>query len=68
MIIGTTSRKELLNELDMLNTFSGVVSVANIMNTGDLERALEIMEDFTTEQRHEIVAAMTSVGYVLCFV
>lgn len=54
MIIGTTSRKDLLDELEILNVFSAIVSIENIVDAQDLINALEMMECFTAQQCTEV--------------
>ncbi|XP_046722051.1 vesicle-fusing ATPase isoform X1 [Silurus meridionalis] len=54
LIIGTTSRKDVLQEMEMLNAFSTTIHIPNI-NTGEhLVEALELLGSFTDAERATI--------------
>lgn len=50
MVLATTSRKDVLRDLEMLNNFSAVVRAPNLTESGHLVAALEEMESFSKEQ------------------
>ncbi|XP_077594685.1 vesicle-fusing ATPase-like [Stigmatopora nigra] len=58
LIIGTSSRKEILKEMEMLNAFSTVVHVSNISNSEQLIEALELLGSFQEKERAAIAAAV----------
>ncbi|ELU11293.1 hypothetical protein CAPTEDRAFT_178991 [Capitella teleta] len=47
LIIGTTSRKDVLNDLEMLSAFSAVVHISNLSVSSHLNSALEDLNCFT---------------------
>ncbi|KAI5628851.1 vesicle-fusing ATPase isoform X1 [Silurus asotus] len=54
LIIGTTSRKDVLQEMEMLDAFSTTIHIPNI-NTGEhLVEALELLGSFTDAERATI--------------
>ncbi|CAH1788773.1 unnamed protein product, partial [Owenia fusiformis] len=56
MVIGTTSRKDVLEEMEMLSVFSAVVHVSNISTSEHLVTALEQLESFTKNELARIEA------------
>ncbi|XP_021455581.1 vesicle-fusing ATPase isoform X1 [Oncorhynchus mykiss] len=51
LIIGTTSRKEVLQEMEMLDAFSTTIHVPNISTGEHLVEALELLGSFTDAER-----------------
>lgn len=49
-MIGTTSRKDVLNDFEMLNVFSTVVHVSNISSSEHLLTVLEHSEVFSKDE------------------
>ncbi|CAN9508777.1 unnamed protein product [Ophioblennius macclurei] len=58
LIIGTTSRKDVLQEMEMLNAFSTTVHVPNISRGAQLLEALELLGSFQDDERAKIAAAV----------
>ncbi|XP_053371344.1 vesicle-fusing ATPase isoform X1 [Clarias gariepinus] len=54
LIIGTTSRKDVLQEMEMLNAFSTTIHVPNIGSGDHLVEALELLGSFTDAERATI--------------
>ncbi|KAB0358727.1 hypothetical protein FD754_002883 [Muntiacus muntjak] len=54
LIIGTTSRKDVLQEMEMLNAFSTTIHVPNIATGEQLLEALELLGNFKDEERTTI--------------
>jgi len=54
LIIGTTSRKDVLQEMEMLNAFSTTVHVPNIATGEQLLEALELLGNFKDKERTTI--------------
>lgn len=54
LIIGTTSRKDVLQEMEMLNAFSTTIHVPNIATREQLLEALELLGNFKDEERTTI--------------
>ncbi|NXX11323.1 NSF ATPase, partial [Podargus strigoides] len=51
LIIGTTSRKDVLQEMEMLNAFSTTIHVPNIATGEQLMEALELLGNFKEKER-----------------
>ncbi|XP_006833593.1 PREDICTED: vesicle-fusing ATPase-like isoform X1 [Chrysochloris asiatica] len=51
LIIGTTSRKDVLQEMEMLNAFSTTIHVPNIATGEQLLEALELLGSFKEKER-----------------
>uniref|UniRef100_A0A672T6B3 Vesicle-fusing ATPase n=1 Tax=Sinocyclocheilus grahami TaxID=75366 RepID=A0A672T6B3_SINGR len=54
LIIGTTSRKDVLQEMEMLDAFSTTIHVQNISSGEHLVEALELLGSFTDAERTTI--------------
>nr|XP_031541416.1 vesicle-fusing ATPase isoform X1 [Vicugna pacos] len=54
LIIGTTSRKDVLQEMEMLNAFSTTIHVPNIATGEQLLEALELLGNFKDKERTTI--------------
>ncbi|XP_024920501.1 vesicle-fusing ATPase isoform X3 [Cynoglossus semilaevis] len=54
LIIGTTSRKDVLQEMEMLDAFSTTIHVPNISTGEQLVDALELLGSFTDKERARI--------------
>ncbi|NWR39185.1 NSF ATPase, partial [Tachuris rubrigastra] len=54
LIIGTTSRKDVLQEMEMLNAFSTTIHVPNIATGEQLTEALELLGNFKDKERSTI--------------
>uniref|UniRef100_A0A8D3BYA1 Vesicle-fusing ATPase n=1 Tax=Scophthalmus maximus TaxID=52904 RepID=A0A8D3BYA1_SCOMX len=54
LIIGTTSRKDVLQEMEMLDAFSTTIHVPNISTGEQLVDALELLGSFTDKERASI--------------
>ncbi|XP_004411162.1 vesicle-fusing ATPase isoform X4 [Zalophus californianus] len=54
LIIGTTSRKDVLQEMEMLNAFSTTIHVPNIATGEQLLEALELLGNFRDKERTTI--------------
>nr|XP_020460474.1 vesicle-fusing ATPase [Monopterus albus] len=50
LIIGTTSRKDVLQEMEMLNAFSTIIHIPNISSEKELLEALEQLGSFQKER------------------
>lgn len=50
MVLATTSRKDVLRDLEMLNNFSAVIRAPNLTESTHLVAALEEMESFSKDQ------------------
>ncbi|XP_037134057.1 vesicle-fusing ATPase-like [Syngnathus acus] len=57
LIIGTSSRKDVLQEMEMLNAFSTTVHVPNISTGEQLVEALELLGSFQEKERAAIANA-----------
>merc|ERR1719334_2826894 len=55
LIIGTTSQREILQEMGMLTTFSGLVHVSNISKSEELGAALKELGAFSQKDVASIV-------------
>ncbi|XP_060951349.1 vesicle-fusing ATPase-like [Limanda limanda] len=58
LIIGTTSRKDVLQEMRMLNTFSTTIHIPNISSGEQLVEALELLGSFQEKERNIIAEAV----------
>ncbi|KAM9837208.1 vesicle-fusing ATPase-like isoform 1-T2 [Aulostomus maculatus] len=58
LIIGTTSRKDVLQEMEMLDAFSTTVHVPNISRGEQLVEALELLGSFQDKERASIANAV----------
>ncbi|XP_062304371.1 vesicle-fusing ATPase isoform X2 [Osmerus eperlanus] len=54
LIIGTTSRKDVLQEMEMLDAFSTTIHIPNISTGEHLVEALELLGSFTEQERATI--------------
>uniref|UniRef100_A0A8C5C107 Vesicle-fusing ATPase n=1 Tax=Gadus morhua TaxID=8049 RepID=A0A8C5C107_GADMO len=54
LIIGTTSRKDVLQEMEMLDAFSTTIHIPNISSGGQLVEALELLGSFQEDERASI--------------
>ena len=54
LVIGTTSRKDVLRDFEMLNVFSQIVHVSNIANSQGLMAVLENAETFSKQELEQI--------------
>ncbi|XP_062874582.1 vesicle-fusing ATPase isoform X1 [Trichomycterus rosablanca] len=54
LIIGTTSRKDVLQEMEMLDAFSTTIHIPNISSGDHLVEALELLGSFTDAERATI--------------
>uniref|UniRef100_H3AHS8 Vesicle-fusing ATPase n=1 Tax=Latimeria chalumnae TaxID=7897 RepID=H3AHS8_LATCH len=54
LIIGTTSRKDVLQEMEMLDAFSTTIHVSNITTGEQLMEALELLGSFKEKERTTI--------------
>ncbi|KAJ8254587.1 hypothetical protein COCON_G00211990 [Conger conger] len=54
LIIGTTSRKDVLQEMEMLDAFSTTIHIPNISTGEHLGEALELLGNFTDKERATI--------------
>ena len=50
MVIATTSRKDVLRDMEMLNTFNAVIRAPNLTESKHLIAALEEMVSFTKDE------------------
>lgn len=51
LIIGTTSRKDVLQEMEMLNAFSTTIHVPNIATGEQLMEALEVTQSSSLKKQ-----------------
>ncbi|XP_047194351.1 vesicle-fusing ATPase isoform X2 [Hippoglossus stenolepis] len=58
LIIGTTSRKDVLQEMRMLNAFSTTIHIPNISSGEQLMEALELLGSFQEKERAIIAEAV----------
>lgn len=58
LIIGTTSRKDVLQEMEMLDAFSTTIHIPNISRGEQLVEALELMGSFQEKERASIAKAV----------
>lgn len=58
LIIGTTSRKDVLQEMEMLNAFSTSIHIPNISRGEQLVEALELLGSFQDGERVTIAKAV----------
>ncbi|XP_028286729.1 vesicle-fusing ATPase-like isoform X2 [Parambassis ranga] len=58
LIIGTTSRKDVLQEMEMLNVFSTTIHIPNISRGEQLVEALELLDSFQEKERASIAKAV----------
>uniref|UniRef100_A0A8C6NV50 Vesicle-fusing ATPase n=1 Tax=Nothobranchius furzeri TaxID=105023 RepID=A0A8C6NV50_NOTFU len=58
LIIGTTSRKDVLQEMEMLDAFSTTVNIPNISEGEQLMEALELLGSFQDKERLSIAKAV----------
>lgn len=58
LIIGTTSRKDILQEMEMLDAFSTTIHIPNISKGEELIKALELLGSFSETERAEIAKAV----------
>ncbi|XP_077358191.1 vesicle-fusing ATPase-like [Festucalex cinctus] len=57
LIIGTSSRKDVLQEMEMLNSFSTTIHVPNISNIKELMEALEVLGSFQENEVEALASA-----------
>ncbi|XP_061666701.1 vesicle-fusing ATPase-like isoform X1 [Syngnathoides biaculeatus] len=62
LIIGTSSRKDVLQEMEMLNAFSTTVHIPNISSGEQLMEALELLGSFQEKERAAIAHAVKGQG------
>uniref|UniRef100_A0A8C9WB71 Vesicle-fusing ATPase n=1 Tax=Scleropages formosus TaxID=113540 RepID=A0A8C9WB71_SCLFO len=60
LIIGTTSRKDVLREMEMLDVFSTTITVPNISTGEQLVEALELLGSFKDSERARIAREVKS--------
>ncbi|XP_055767985.1 vesicle-fusing ATPase-like [Salvelinus fontinalis] len=60
LIIGTTSRKDVLQEMEMLDAFSTTIHIPNISRGEQLVEALEMLGSFQEKERAAIAKAVKS--------
>ncbi|KAM4623946.1 vesicle-fusing ATPase-like isoform 2-T2 [Polymixia lowei] len=58
LIIGTTSRKDVLQEMEMLDAFSTTIHIPNISQGEQLVEALEMLGSFQEKERATIAKAV----------
>ncbi|KAM3592834.1 uncharacterized protein V6R79_026219 [Siganus canaliculatus] len=58
LIIGTTSRKDVLREMEMLDAFSTSIHIPNISRGEELVEALELLGSFQDAERASIAKAV----------
>lgn len=58
LIIGTTSRKDVLQEMEMLDAFSTTIHIPNISRGEQLVEALELLGSFQDNERSKIAKAV----------
>ncbi|KAF7665054.1 hypothetical protein LDENG_00157390 [Lucifuga dentata] len=58
LIIGTTSRKDVLQEMEMLDAFSTTIHIPNISRGEQLVEALELLGSFQEKERTSIAKAV----------
>uniref|UniRef100_A0A6Q2Y297 Vesicle-fusing ATPase n=1 Tax=Esox lucius TaxID=8010 RepID=A0A6Q2Y297_ESOLU len=58
LIIGTTSRKDVLQEMEMLDAFSTTIHIPNISRGDQLVEALEMLGSFQEKERAAIAKAV----------
>uniref|UniRef100_A0A3Q2ZTU3 Vesicle-fusing ATPase n=1 Tax=Kryptolebias marmoratus TaxID=37003 RepID=A0A3Q2ZTU3_KRYMA len=58
LIIGTTSRKDVLQEMEMLDAFSTTIHIPNISGGKQLVEALELLGSFQEKERMSIAKAV----------
>uniref|UniRef100_A0A3B4ZSP3 Vesicle-fusing ATPase n=1 Tax=Stegastes partitus TaxID=144197 RepID=A0A3B4ZSP3_9TELE len=58
LIIGTTSRKDVLQEMEMLDAFSTTIHIPNISRGEQLVEALELLGSFQENERAKIAKAV----------
>ncbi|XP_040923132.1 vesicle-fusing ATPase-like [Toxotes jaculatrix] len=58
LIIGTTSRKDVLQEMEMLDAFSTTIHIPNISRGGQLVDILELLGSFGEKERASIAKAV----------
>uniref|UniRef100_A0A3P8S6B7 Vesicle-fusing ATPase n=1 Tax=Amphiprion percula TaxID=161767 RepID=A0A3P8S6B7_AMPPE len=58
LIIGTTSRKDVLQEMEMLDAFSTTIHIRNISRGEQLVEALELLGSFQENERSKIAQAV----------
>ncbi|XP_037547171.1 vesicle-fusing ATPase [Nematolebias whitei] len=58
LIIGTTSRKDVLQEMEMLDAFSTAINIPNISGGEQLVEALELLGSFQEKERMSIAKAV----------
>uniref|UniRef100_A0A673BIS2 Vesicle-fusing ATPase n=1 Tax=Sphaeramia orbicularis TaxID=375764 RepID=A0A673BIS2_9TELE len=58
LIIGTTSRKDVLQEMEMLDAFSTTIHIPNISTGEQLVDALELLGSFQEKERASIAKAV----------
>ncbi|XP_051795450.1 vesicle-fusing ATPase-like isoform X1 [Acanthochromis polyacanthus] len=58
LIIGTTSRKDVLQEMEMLDAFSTTIHIPNISRGEQLVEALELLGSFQENERSKIAKAV----------
>ncbi|KAM9426309.1 vesicle-fusing ATPase-like isoform 2-T2 [Pholidichthys leucotaenia] len=64
LIIGTTSRKDVLQEMEMLDAFSTTIHIPNISQGAHLIEALELLGSFQEKERASIAKAVK--GQTVC--
>ncbi|XP_056152855.1 vesicle-fusing ATPase-like [Lampris incognitus] len=62
LIIGTTSRKDVLQEMEMLDAFSTTIHIPNISRGEQLIEALELLGSFQEKERASIAKAVKGLG------
>ena len=55
MVIGTTSRKDLLNQLEMIDSFSAVIRAPCLTESSHLHEALKLMDSFSQSDLDKIM-------------
>ncbi|XP_063338672.1 vesicle-fusing ATPase-like isoform X1 [Pelmatolapia mariae] len=58
LIIGTTSRKDVLQEMEMLDAFSTTIHIPNISKVEQLMEAFELLGSFNEKERAMIAKAL----------
>lgn len=61
LIIGTTSERSVLRQMDVINSFDAEIPVPTVPNLRDLNEILKYVEAFDDKTRHGVIEELESI-------
>lgn len=61
LVIGTTSERSVLKQMDVLNTFDAEIPVPTVSSLKDLDEILKSVNPFSDKERHHVISEIESI-------